>query len=150
MRRRDAVHGLQPNGLPDYNCGGLRRFAVLRRLHGHQRHGSSVQLVASAGQSTWYPVQPVGLVGSTIRTVSGAATLAASDRFLIITTTAATITIQAPAAYQIGQIYGIDNTTGGSLTLTPASGNIQGVAAYTLTTLNVANVFTDGTNFFLG
>lgn len=112
--------------------------------------GSSLQLVASASQSAWYPVSPVGLVGPTIRTVSGAATLAASDRFLIITTTAATISILAPANYQVGQIYGIDNTTGGSLTLAPASGNIQGVAAYTLTTLNVANVFTDGSNFFLG
>lgn len=110
--------------------------------------GSIIQMVASSSQSTWYPMNTVGLVGPTVRTVAGAATLLPSDRFLIITTTAATITIEAPANYQVGQEYIVDNTTSGSLTLTPASGNINTTASYTLTTLTAARVITDGTNFF--
>lgn len=110
--------------------------------------GSVISLIASAAQSTWYAINPVGLVGPTIRTVAGAATLAPSDRFLIITTTAATIATGAPATYQVGQEYVIDNTTSGSLTITPASGNINTTASYTLTTLTAARIITDGTNFF--
>lgn len=111
--------------------------------------GSMVQLVASSSQSTWYAMDPVGLVGPTVRTVAGAATLASTDRYLVVTTTASTQTIQAPANYQIGQEYVISNSTAGSLTLTPASGNINGTASYTLTTGLAARVFTDGTNFWL-
>jgi len=109
--------------------------------------GSTVQLIASAGQSTWYAIDPVGLFGPTVRTVAGAATLAASDRYLIITTTAATITVQAPANYQIGQVFSVTNNTAGSLTITPASGNMGTLASFTLTTLLATQFICDGTNF---
>ena len=110
--------------------------------------GDSLTLIASASQSTWYSVVPTGgYSGSTIRTVAGAATLAPSDRFLIITTTAATITIQAPANYQVGQVYTVTNNTSGSLTLAPASGKIGTTTAYTLTTLLPLSFYTDGTDY---
>lgn len=113
--------------------------------------GAQVKLQASAADKKWYNVTGTnGLAGGGgSRSVAGAATIATTDRYLI-DSTASAITLPAPSNFPTGAPFvTVINTSVGNLTVTPASGNIQGVAALTIATLKSATLLTDGTNFFL-
>jgi hypothetical protein len=68
-----------------------------------------------------------------------------SDRYILAQ--AGTITVPAPASWPLGQTFTI-YATASSVTIAPASGNINGVAAVTLAANHAGTYFTDGTNFF--
>jgi hypothetical protein len=109
-------------------------------------NGDVIMLVSDAVNSQWRQISGT-LEGARTATVSTTAstTLAASTRYLIVTTAAHAITI--PAGANIDVPFTILNESSGSITITPASGNINTTAAFTLTTLKSATFYGDGTNF---
>lgn len=109
--------------------------------------GDTCILQSDAGNSKWRSVSGQLVGGATqIATAAGAATIAATTRYQIVTA-AATITI--PAASNTGQPVTIMNESVGSLTITPASGTIDTTASITLTTLKSLTYIGDGVNFHL-
>ena len=112
--------------------------------------GATASLIANLGGGKWYSiVSPWGAAG--VRSISGTASTATTADRYIITPTAGTVNILAPSAYPVGvEFLTVINTSGGSDTLTPASGTIAAVgASLTLTTTISAGLMTDGTNFYL-
>lgn len=112
--------------------------------------GATANLCAVLGKGYWYNlISPFGAAG--VRSISGTASTATTADRYIITPTAGTVNILAPSAYPVGvEFLTIINTSGGSDTITPASGTIAAVgASLTLTTTISAGLMTDGTNFYL-
>jgi hypothetical protein len=110
--------------------------------------GSVETVMAVLGSKTWYRM--VNPNGPAAVTSKGAAyTVQTSDRYLI-TTTATTITLQAPSVYPANQPFvTIINASSGSDTITPASGTLYGAASLTLATKVSSTFLTDGTNWYL-
>jgi uncharacterized membrane protein YbhN (UPF0104 family) len=91
----------------------------------------------------------------TVRTVTANTTLTNNDYILLVTTsgsTAYTITVPAGSTVQPGRTYVVrrDATSSGTVSLTPASGTINGTSSLALTasTACSAQIVTDGTNWF--
>lgn len=92
--------------------------------------------------------------GLTLRTAAGTtdAILATDD--VVMYTNAAAKTASMPAAsVQLGKVYRVSNRNTGTVTITPASGTINGaanlvVAAGTAAAPVLANLISDGTNWF--
>jgi hypothetical protein len=80
-----------------------------------------------------------------ISTPTPPATLTVRDRWVV--SGAGALTIPAPAGYVRGKPFTIHAT--GTVTATPASGQISGAAAITLTAGQNATIITDSTNFFV-
>ena len=112
--------------------------------------GASVNLCAVASKGYWYNlVSQYG--GAGYRAFGGTAvTATTSDRYLV-SPTAATVTLAATTSYPIGsEVLTVINTSGGSDTITPASGTIAAYgASYTLATHTSAGLLTNGTDWFL-
>lgn len=115
-----------------------------------QTHNGDVTIFqADALNSVWRSVfnGSASSAGNVITTVGAATTLAVTTRYLIVTA-ASTITLPTATA-PVGQSYAIINESGGSLTITPASGTVNTTASFTLTTLKSAQFFSDATNWHL-
>ncbi len=99
--------------------------------------------VTSDGLTNWYSVGRD--FQQQVRTASPPATLSVTDR--IVLSGAGALTLPAPAGYSVGYPF-VVHATAASVTITPASGNINGAAAVTLGANANAQIFCDGTNFF--
>ena len=109
--------------------------------------GSEETLQASPYSGGWYRAA-MPLQTGAIRTAAGATTLTSADRYVVVTG-ASTFTIPAPSNFPVGvEFASVINASAGPLTLTPASGNINGATTLSLATQNGVNFLTDGTNFF--
>lgn len=106
-----------------------------------------ITLRASTANKNWYNM--TGLGAGNTRSVAGAATIATTDRYLIISAAAA-VTLPAPSNFPVDAPFvTVINTSSGNVTVTPASGNIDGLAALTIATVKEATLLCDGTNFFV-
>ena len=79
----------------------------------------------------------------------------ADDVIINITNTAVprTVTLPAPGSMNVGKAFFIKDTSGGvgtnNITVTPASGTIDGAASYVLNRdFSSLDVYSDGTNYF--
>lgn len=110
--------------------------------------GATENIFACYANSSWYrQINPLG--GSGVQTVGAATTVTTANRYLI-TSTATTITLPAATAVPVGvEIFTIINSSGGSDTITPVSGNINGTASFTQTTKTSIGVLSDGTSYWL-
>jgi hypothetical protein len=104
--------------------------------------GQVVSLVSDG--TSWYrqSVSPEGF-----RSLNPPFTVNTSDR-VVIAAAAGTVTMPAATAWPIGYVVAVKNITA-SLTITPASGNIDGTASRTLAANAFAQICSDGTNYFV-
>lgn len=99
------------------------------------------------------PFTLVPVPNDTVRTVTGSATLAINDRWLIEATSGA-ITLQSASVYPVGQPYTLRATQGTTtLTITPtgasiASGTNALAAGASITTVGATTIITDGTSWY--
>jgi hypothetical protein len=85
--------------------------------------------------------------GRATRTTAVNTTATTADRFLFVTAVS-TVTLPAAANWPAGQQLTIKNTSAGNVTVTPASGTINGAANITIAAGLQADLTTDGTNWF--
>lgn len=108
--------------------------------------GDLVSLQASLYNTNWNNLSSAGSYSS-VRYVAGNFTVATTDK-VIIDTTAGTGTIPAPSNFTAYVPFVTIISSNVLITLTPASGNINGTASRTIAAAGEASLFTDGTNFF--
>lgn len=111
-----------------------------------QSGGSAIQ----TGTQTW-----MGSLAVQIRTVSGTVTVsAATDYFLAVDTTSSVATINLPASPANGLTYLIKDVKGNdatnNITVTPASGTIDGAATYVMKTSTAAPYDAIGVTYVSG
>ncbi|NAZ73870.1 hypothetical protein GTQ99_00295 [Kineococcus sp. T13] len=93
------------------------------------------------------PEQFLGVEGGGVQTKGGNYTALVTDRKINMT---ATGTVTLPATYPPGETLVVKSLTTGTVTLSPASGTIDGAATAVITTQNGSkSVYTDGTNWFV-
>lgn len=85
--------------------------------------------------------------GNQLRSVASPATITATDGIVVLTT-AGTSSLPAATAWPAGQVVTVKNASGGTVTLTPASGTIDGNASITLATLAQASIVGTGTAYY--
>lgn len=89
--------------------------------------------------------------GLTVRTATGTVdTVLATDDVIVYSNTAAkAVSLPAEAARQPGKVYFFSNQATGAVTITPASGTIDGAATLVVAaTTGRAQIVSDGTNWF--
>ncbi len=114
-----------------YNINGLNDF---------------VSLQCSLYNTNWNNLSGTGAY-STVRYVSGNFTVATTDK-VIIDSTAGTGTLLAPTTYPAYTPFVTVISSNVLVTISPTSGNINGLAALTIAAGSQATIFGDGTNFF--
>lgn len=110
--------------------------------------GDIESLMACESNTKWYRlVNPFG--ASMYRKAGAPVTVATTDRYLNIGT-AGTITLLAPTAYPYGvEFVTLLDPAGVTYTIAPASGNINGAAAVTVSSAISVGVLSDGSAFYL-
>jgi hypothetical protein len=93
----------------------------------------------------WYKTAQDG--NRALRTVGAPVTISTSDQ-VVISTTAGTISLVAATAWPVGQVVAF-RPQGVTVTITPASGNINGAASLTQTTGQFVQITGDGSNYFV-
>ncbi len=79
------------------------------------------------------------------------ATLSANDYVLIVTggATAQAVAIGSAASAIPGRQYSVVNASGGTTTITPSSGTIDGAASLAVPTSTAVTVIANGTNWYV-
>src|SRR6185312_9201624 len=112
-----------------------------------------VQNLGASGPAFWRVTSTSPLVfepvagPNTPTTEAGASTISPAAG-LVLVTAASTQTLPAPANWPVGQPVTIKGVNA-AVTITPASGTIDGAATKVLGVYGVATVTTDGTNYLI-
>jgi hypothetical protein len=134
--------------LPTTNTSGIIQLGdIVLNLSG-TIGAPAYWICTTAGTSPVFSVAGTTGIANALRSVAGSATLATSDHFLFITA-AGTVTLPAPSTALGIHDYTI-KATAQPVTITAASGNLDGVAtgSITLSSYEAVNVFTDATNWY--
>ena len=108
------------------------------------------QCITASPNPAWTPIGQIGTSNTTVNVQGVAYTVAATDRYVELTTAVA-ITLPAATVYPVAKPVTI-MSKGVAYTVTPASGNIYsttGTTAFTGTASSHIEVITDGTNYYV-
>lgn len=112
---------------------------------GNRSNGFVYQCATASPSPAWDCLEGGGKVVSGI---TAATTVTTADRY-VICGAAVAITLPAATAVAVGDPYTISSGGNFTPTVTPAGGNIQGRAAFTLTAFGSITAISDGTNWYI-